>query len=101
MPPEPAIKRAVAFVDGQNLFFAARQAFGYTYPTYDFPAPANTVCSANGWQLEQAMSRSLSATPCASAETADALESSAPPSVTADSRSIFGWAEVRRRLAAR
>lgn len=28
MPPEPTIKRAVAFVDGQNLFFAARRAFG-------------------------------------------------------------------------
>lgn len=54
MPPEPAIKRAVAFVDGQNLFFAARQAFGYTYPNYDFPALATAVCAANGWQLDQA-----------------------------------------------
>lgn len=54
MPPEPAIKRAVAFVDGQNLFFAARQAFGYTYPNYDFPALASTVCAANGWTLQQA-----------------------------------------------
>ena len=54
MPPEPAIKRAVAFVDGQNLFFAARQAFGYTYPNYDFPALAAAVCAANGWQLDQA-----------------------------------------------
>ena len=35
MPPEPAVKQAIAFVDGQNLFFAARQAFGYTYPDYD------------------------------------------------------------------
>ena len=40
MAPEPAVKRTVAFVDGQNLFFAARQAFGYTYPNYDFPALA-------------------------------------------------------------
>jgi len=54
MPPEPATKRAVAFVDGQNLFFAARQAFGYTYPNYDFPALAAAVCASNGWQLEQA-----------------------------------------------
>lgn len=37
MPPEPKVKRAFAFIDGQNLFFAARQAFGYTYPNYDFP----------------------------------------------------------------
>jgi hypothetical protein len=29
MPAEPAIKRAVAFVDGQNLFYAAKTAFGY------------------------------------------------------------------------
>src|SRR6185312_14044746 len=31
---EPAIKRAVAFIDGQNLFHHARQAFGYHYPNY-------------------------------------------------------------------
>ncbi len=54
MPPEPAIKRAVAFVDGQNLFFAARQAFGYTYPNYDFPALAAAVCTSKGWNVEQA-----------------------------------------------
>lgn len=35
MPAEPAIKRAVAFVDGQNLFYAARAAFGYHFPNYD------------------------------------------------------------------
>ena len=35
MPAEPAIKRAVIFVDGQNLYHAAREAFGYTYPNYD------------------------------------------------------------------
>jgi hypothetical protein len=32
MPPEPTVKRAVAFIDGQNLFHAVREAFGYTYP---------------------------------------------------------------------
>jgi len=32
MPPEPAIKRTVAFVDGQNLYHAARESFGYTHP---------------------------------------------------------------------
>ena len=32
---EPAIKRAIAFVDGQNLFYAAKEAFGYSYPNYD------------------------------------------------------------------
>jgi hypothetical protein len=54
MPPEPATKRTVAFADAQNLFFAARQAFGYTYPNYDFPALATAVRAANGWQLDQA-----------------------------------------------
>ncbi|MEW6743900.1 MAG: hypothetical protein AB1486_14190 [Planctomycetota bacterium] len=35
MPTEPTIKRAVAFFDGQNLYHASREAFGYTFPNYD------------------------------------------------------------------
>ena len=31
-------RRTVAFVDGQNLFHAAREAFGYTYPNYEVRA---------------------------------------------------------------
>jgi hypothetical protein len=27
---EPAAKRLIGFIDGQNLFYAARQAFGYS-----------------------------------------------------------------------
>jgi hypothetical protein len=50
---EPAIKRAVAFVDGQNLFHAAREAFGHTYPNYDVSALANAVCQSQGWNLMQ------------------------------------------------
>ena len=38
MASEPAIKRAVAFVDGQNLFYAAKIAFGYSFPNYDVRA---------------------------------------------------------------
>jgi uncharacterized LabA/DUF88 family protein len=53
MPPEPTLKRAVAFIDGQNLFFAVRQAFGYKYPNYDFPALAAAVCTSKGWGVEQ------------------------------------------------
>jgi hypothetical protein len=34
MPPEPAQKRAVVFVDGQNLFHSVRESFGYTYPGF-------------------------------------------------------------------
>ena len=52
MPAEPSTKRAIAFVDGQNLFFAARDAFGYTHPNYDFPALAMEVCQSQGWELK-------------------------------------------------
>jgi len=53
MPPEPLDKRAVAFVDGQNLFYAARDAFGYSYPNYDPKALAAKVCEKRGWRLTQ------------------------------------------------
>jgi len=35
MSPEPATKRTIAFIDGQNLYHSVREAFGYTYPNYD------------------------------------------------------------------
>jgi uncharacterized LabA/DUF88 family protein len=53
MRVEPATKRAAAFVDGQNLFHAARNAFGYTWPNYDIRALAEAVCRLKGWQLIQ------------------------------------------------
>lgn len=30
-----ATGRVISFVDGQNLFYAAKQAFGYSYPNFD------------------------------------------------------------------
>ena len=54
MPPEPATKRTIAFVDGQNLFYAAKEAFGCTYPNYAPLALARAVCAAQGWQLTAA-----------------------------------------------
>lgn len=54
MPAEPPSKRAVIFIDGQNLFHAAREAFGHTYPNYDMMALAARVCQAQGWTLNQA-----------------------------------------------
>ncbi len=51
---EPPTKRAVAFFDGQNLFHAAKAAFGHTYPSYDPLALAQAVCTARGWTLAQA-----------------------------------------------
>ena len=53
MSPEPAIKRTVAFIDGQNLFHSARVAFGHTYPNYDVHALADRLCQSKGWQLAQ------------------------------------------------
>lgn len=53
MSPEPAVKRGVAFVDGQNLFHAAREAFGTAYPSYDPVSLARAVSAAQGWQLVQ------------------------------------------------
>lgn len=53
MPPEPIQKRAVTFVDGQNLFHAARESFGYTYPNYDVAALSELICRAQGWKLTQ------------------------------------------------
>ena len=48
--PEPAIIRGVAFVDGQNLFNAAKRAFGYSYPNYDITrlAPGEWTLEADG-----------------------------------------------------
>lgn len=53
MPKEPQDKRAIAFVDGQNLFYAAKAAFGYRYPNYDVLALAQAVSRKQGWQLAQ------------------------------------------------
>ena len=53
MPSEPASKRAIAFVDGQNLFYSARSAFGYPFPNYDPLALARTICVRQGWDLLQ------------------------------------------------
>jgi uncharacterized LabA/DUF88 family protein len=50
---EPDTKRAIVFVDGQNLFYAVKEAFGYTYPNYDVAALAQVLCEANGWALVQ------------------------------------------------
>ena len=47
------MKRAVVFVDGQNLFHAAREAFGYTYPNYNVSDLSRQVCSRQGWELAQ------------------------------------------------
>ena len=47
---EPAIKRAAVFVDGQNLFYGAKAAFGSVYADYDVKALAEIVCRNKGWK---------------------------------------------------
>lgn len=49
----PTHPRAVVFVDGQNLFHAAKDAFGYPYPNYDVAALARRLCDDQGWTLAQ------------------------------------------------
>ena len=53
MPGEPTQKRAAVFVDGQNLYHAAREAFAYTYPNYDVTALAAAVCGRQGWNTRE------------------------------------------------
>jgi len=54
MVAEPQVKRAVAFFDGQNLFHAVREAFGYTYPNYSPLLLASRVCADCGYSLQAA-----------------------------------------------
>jgi len=53
VPQEPSSKRAIVFIDGQNLFHAARKAFGYTYPNFDPLKLATALCNQCGWNLQQ------------------------------------------------
>ncbi len=45
--------RAVSFIDGQNLYRHAKDAFGHHHPNYDPGKLTAAVCKANGWQVEQ------------------------------------------------
>lgn len=53
LPEEPPVKRTIVFIDGQNLYHAAREAFGYSYPSFDALKLAEAVCQAQGWKLQQ------------------------------------------------
>lgn len=50
---EPKVKKAVVFIDGQNLHYAVKNAFGYAYPNYDVKLLAEKICLNQGWKLEQ------------------------------------------------
>jgi uncharacterized LabA/DUF88 family protein len=54
-PPKeasPSLK-AIAFVDGQNLYYAAWEAFGYDYPNYHPLALADRICADRKWESKQ------------------------------------------------
>jgi uncharacterized LabA/DUF88 family protein len=51
MTRPPAVIRAVAFIDGQNLFAAARDAFGVRAPSFDVVALSHAVAAARGWEV--------------------------------------------------
>jgi len=53
MSSEPPVRRVVAFFDGQNLFHAAKRAFGYHYPNYDVAKLADRVAKDQGWSLTE------------------------------------------------
>lgn len=48
-PAQPV--KAIAFFDGQNLFYSVKEAFGYTFPNYDPRKLAQAVCVSHSWQL--------------------------------------------------
>lgn len=43
----------MVFVDGQNLYRHAKDAFGYHYPNYDIMKLAVNTCAAKAWNLVQ------------------------------------------------
>lgn len=54
MGTQPRTNRAIAFVDGQNLYHAAKAVFGYAYPSFDVLALSEILCRRQGWRLAQA-----------------------------------------------
>ena len=50
---EPSLKRTIAFFDGQNLFYAAKNVFGYSWPNFDPLKLAEAVCCNQGWRLTE------------------------------------------------
>ena len=53
MRVEPTQKRAMVFIDGQNLFHAARISFGYSYPNFDPYELAIAICAQHGWRCRE------------------------------------------------
>ena len=49
MANEPAVKRAIAFFDGQNLYRHAKDAFGHHHPNYDPRKLFDAICADKHW----------------------------------------------------
>lgn len=49
----PANPRTFSFIDGQNLFYGAKEAFGYQFPNYDPLLLSRAVCTQQGWDLQR------------------------------------------------
>ena len=45
-----AVKHAMAFIDGQNLYQHAKDAFGHHHPNYDPIKLHAAVCAEHGWK---------------------------------------------------
>lgn len=50
---EPATKRVIIFIDGQNLYHSAKEAFGYNFPNYDIKKLSEAVCRQYKWEIEE------------------------------------------------
>lgn len=50
MAHEPAVKRAVGFFDGQNLYRHAKDAFGHHHPNCHPVKLFDAVCADRGWE---------------------------------------------------
>lgn len=53
MPKEPVSKRTYIFIDGQNLFHAVKESFGYSYPNYNPKSLAYEICKLKGWSVQK------------------------------------------------
>ena len=47
----PLTKRVISFADGQNLFYGARESFGYSYPNYDIRRLTEVIAANRGWSV--------------------------------------------------
>jgi hypothetical protein len=52
---EPSVKNVMAFIDGQNLYQHAMEAFGHHHPNYDPIKLHKAVCAIRGWRFKRSL----------------------------------------------